>query len=173
MLRVHVHAEPLRLHGDAVLEQDRVRVAPPVVDVVRGLGESAAAVAEHLLEALVLGAHGVVVAEVPLAEEPGRVASVAKDLCDRDLRRGHHRAAAVGVDRAGPHAVAARHERGPRGGAHRAHVEALHGGALRGEGVEARRVQDRVPVGAEIAVALVVREDHEDVRVRVRRALRA
>ena len=162
-VEVDVRAVAGRLLAVSVAKQHRVRVPALAAGRVGGLADAAAAVNQALLEALVHRAHRVGVAQVPLAEDAGGVAGVPELLGDGDLLRLHHRPADVGVDGAGAVVVAARHQRGARRRADRADVEALDLSALRRQGVEVRRPEDRVAGEAEVAVALVVGHDEHDV----------
>jgi hypothetical protein len=125
--------------------------------------------AEGPVEALVARTGAGADPEMPLADVGGRVAARLERLCERDLSGGQ---SALGVREEDPpvpgHAaarrVATRQERGPaRRTDLRAGVEVREAHALGGHPVEVRRADRRAAVAAEVAVALVVGQDDDDV----------
>jgi hypothetical protein len=145
------------------VEQDRVEVAAAAGEV-RRLAQAASLEDERLAEALVHRAHGVVVAQVPLAEDAGPVAPLAEHLRKGYLVGVHHRAAEERVDDAGTIVVPAGHEAGPGGGADGGDVELGEANPFPGQAVEVGRLQDGVAVAGEIPVALVVGDDDDYIR---------
>ncbi len=128
------------------------------------LGQAAAAQHQRLLKALIAGAHRVVVAQVPLAENAGLISGFREHLGSGHLARIHHRAAEECVDDASAVVVAARHEARPRGRAHRANLELRELHAFAGDAVHGRGVEVRIAVQGEVAIALIVGNDEYDVR---------
>ena len=78
----------------------------------------------------------------------------------------------IRVDHAGAIVVPAGQQAGARRRADRRNVEVLEPDALPGELVEVRRLDLGVAVHAEVAVALVVGDDHHDVGASVGRRVR-
>ncbi len=101
---------------------------------------------------------------MPLTEDTCGVAGPAEDFGQRDFFRVHHRPADVGVD--GPRAivVSARHQARPGRRADGMHVEVGHRPAATRHRVNVRRSDDRIAGDAQIAVALIVGDDQNDVR---------
>ena len=163
-LELDVGAVALRRDKGAVSEHDRVGVAPLVLDGLRRLGESAAAMHQGLVEPLIDRPHRIRVAEVPLAEDASDVPRVAQDLREGDLLRLHLGTADVGVERPGPLGVSPGQERCAGRRAHRADVEARKPRAPGGHAVEVGGAEDGIPGESEVAVALIVGHDHHDVR---------
>ena len=88
---------------------------------------------QNFIEALLLWAEGVVVAEVPLAENARRVSSILEHLCDGDFLGFHHGTSLGGIDAAGALIVATRHEACAGGGADRGNVEIRELGTFSGK----------------------------------------
>ena len=169
LVDVDVGAPALEGFEHAVPQQDRIGVSAFATFGVRGLGDAAATVDDRPIKSLVARSHRRAVAQVPLAEDPGRVSRRTESLGDRDLLRAQHRAPDPGVERGGALGVPSSQERRPRGRAHRMHVEGLERCALRGESVDPRRLENRMPLHPEISEPLVVGHDDHDVRAHVRR----
>ena len=131
---------------------------------VRGLAHPAAVVPQHFFEALVHRPHGVIVAEMPLAEEAGAVAPVTQYLRQGHFLGIHHRPAEVRVD--GPRAVvvASGHQARARRRADRAGVEPFHLRPFRVEPIQVGCAQMAIPVRAEVTPALVIGQDDHDIR---------
>ena len=147
--------------GDVVVFKDGIEVA--VAGRSGGLADSAAFVDERFLKALVARAHGVVVAEVPFAEDAGAVAGVAKDFRDGDFVGVHGEGSAGDFGDAGAVVVAAGHEAGAGGRAEGFDDELANLDAGLRQGVEVGRAEDGVAVRAYVAVALVVGDHEQDV----------
>ena len=147
------------LLGLAVAEVDVVEVV--VTPVVGPLTDAAPAVAEDVVETLVLRAVRVVIAQVPFAEHAGAVAGRLEHLGHRDFVGAHQRAAHDRVPHAGASGVAARHQRTTAGRAGGVDVEVGEPNALAVELVHVGRLDHRVSVSGQVAVALVV-GNHQD-----------
>ena len=162
-----VRAIALGLLERAIVEQGRIEVA-----VVRGvptgtgvgLADPAAAVDVHLVEAAAVGPILGFVSQVPLAEDAGRVAARPKHLGDRRCRQ---RQSLPLVDRVSDTVcklMPSGHQGGSGGRAGGAYEKVGEPQALRLETVEVRRLEHRVAMRREVAVALVVGEHQHDVR---------
>ena len=124
------------------------------------------------VEAALVGVIRVGVAEVPLAHQPGLVAGAPQAVGDRRLFQSHAALHVAGGDVllvAEALLVAAGHEASPGGGADAGgHVEGLEDRAFGRDGVdvgrEPRHVRRRLWLEAEVRVARVVGEEHDDVR---------
>ena len=163
----HVGAKTLGGDDAAVVKITAVEVG--VVPEIGRLADPAAAVIVDLGETAVLRAVGVVVAEVPLAEQAGGVAVGFEQLADGDLVFAQHGAAVDGV----PHAGAVGPVTGEQGGARRrargSNVIVLELRRLGGEAVDVRGFDDGIARETEVAVALVVGDDEDDVGLPRRR----
>ena len=136
-----------------VVLQDRVEVLPPVAG-----GE-----AVEFVEAAGHGMVGILGAVVPFAEGRRDVAGGVEGVGDRLF---------VKVQPLGPRAhamdsaarmVAAGEEFGPGGRAERADEEAIEARTVACQAVQVGRGQVRVAVDADVAPALVVGQDHQDI----------
>ena len=163
-VEIDVGAVPRGLHLLAVVEQDGVRVPILVLARFGRLSQSAPAMHERLLEPLIDRTHRIAVAQMPLAEHAGGVACPGQQLGERGLIRVHHRATDVGVDTARAVVVATGHQAGPRGRTHGTDVEGRHGRTALGHRVDIGRLDGLVPGGPEIADALIVGHDQDDIR---------
>ncbi len=160
--------------GVVLLEIDShpLAVAPQVIGELP-VGMALVAGPEGVLEALPSGlAVGAGLTESPLADEGRAVAGVAKHFRDRHFLRPQRRVAfgerAVSPDPpvAGVHPG---HEGGPRRRTHRAAGIVLREPhAFARETIERGRLELGLPVGAQIAIAQIVRLDQQDVRRRLR-----
>ena len=136
----------------------KVRVIPEI----GSLPHAATAVAVDFGEAAVFGAVGIVVAEVPLAEHAGGVVG-GKMLADGDFVFADHRATLNGVPDAGAVGPVTGKQRGAGGRASRRDVVVGEDSGLVVEFIEMGRFDDRIAVAGEVAVALVVGDDKNDV----------
>ena len=128
------------------------------------LPDAARAVDEHLGEAASAGPILRFIAEVPLAEDARGVAGGLEHLRER---RGLQREPLALEDRVSDavlELVAAGEERAARGRARGADVEVREAHALGVETVHVRGLEHGVAVGGDVAVALVVGEEEDDVR---------
>ena len=135
------------------------------------VGVALAVVAEEVVEAVLQrAAGGVEHAHAPFAHAGGGVAVILKDLGHRD-GAGRQRELALGLDLAiGAHravaAVLADHERGAARGADGGAAIALgEARAFLGHAVEVRRLDEFLPVAADVALGEVVAQDEDDVRL--------
>ena len=149
--------------GDLVVPHERhhplARLRRDPLHVV-GVGDPEVAV-----EALAGGQKLGLVAQVPLADAGGGVAKGLEPLGDRHLGRVEPLGAGGEVDarRADPRAVAAGEQLRPRHRADRGRVETRELPSLGRHPLEVRRLLPRGAKGADVAVAEVVNEDHDDV----------
>ena len=157
----NIGAESLGGGGLAVVEIGAVEIG--VVPIVRRLADAAAAVAQDLLEAAVFRAIGVIVAKVPLAEHASVVAGIAENRSQRDFVGAQHGTAHDGVPDARAIGPMSGQKRGSRRGAGGGDVVIGEADALSVQRVEIRRLQDRVSVAGEVAVALIVGDDQDDI----------
>ena len=109
---------------------------------------------------------GRAVTEVPLAKVPGAVASTGERVGEGPLVGAQQRPTADGVPNAGAIAVVAGEKAGAGGGAGGADVVVGEAHGLLVEAIEAGRADCIVAVAAQVAVALVVGEDEDDVGAR-------
>ena len=153
------HRAQLRVH---VREPGRVGV---------GVGiEVIEAAILHLVVALRIRQRVVGLAEMPFAGEEGLVAAGLEHRSQRPLRR--RKTAALALEGHGRHAAAVRDAAGlhrrAAGRAARLRIEREERHALGRETVDVRRrhaAADAAAVGTEVAVAGVIRNDHDDVRL--------
>jgi hypothetical protein len=101
---------------------------------------------------------------MPFAEDAGGVARALEHLRQRGGLGREAFAFQDGVGDAVLKFMAAGEQRGACGGAGGTHTEVLKAHALGVEAVEVRRFENGIAVGGEIAVALVVGEQEDDVR---------
>ena len=119
---------------------------------------------QRLLEAAILRAVRVIVAEVPLTKNTGAVAVFAEQVGHRWEVGPQERAAAADVDRAVARRVESGHERAARRRAHRRGVVVREAQALRVQLVEDRCVEHRVAVRGEFGIPLIIRHHHDHIR---------
>ena len=148
------------------MEEDGIGVTPLVLDRLGGLGEAAAEMDQRLVEALIDRSHRIAVAQVPFAENTGRVPCRPQKLGDRDLCRIHHRPALKRVEHARAVVVAPGHQACTRRGTDRADVKVGHPGTACRHGVDVGRLEHRIAHAAQITVPLIVRHDQHDVGAR-------
>ena len=153
--------------GDNLSIVEVAAIEVGVIPDVGGLADTTATVAVNFGEATVFGTVRKDVAEVPLSEHPGGIAVVFEHLSDGHLIGAQHGAAHDGVPDAGAVGpVAGQHRRaGRRAGG--GHVEVVKGGALLDQRIQMRCFHYGVAVKADVAVALIVGEDDDDVRQRI------
>ena len=135
--------------------------------------DAPAKVVDRLLEAALMRQVREAVAEMPLAEHRGAVAIRGKDL-------GHRRDAVPEerpprADRRGTvvQRIFARHELTACRRAHRRDVEVGQPDALIVEPVEVRRLEHRIAMARQVAIAVVVGQQDDDVRAPGRLRLRS
>ena len=102
-------------------------------------------------------------AEVPLAEEAGDITGIAQDAGQQRQADVRHSPAVAGVGDAGVAFLHPGHERGAGGRAARADAEVGHAHRFGVKPVHVRRFQNGMTVRADVAVALVVGEEEDDV----------
>ncbi len=148
------------------MQDDRVEIAVArgvAAAAGVGLADAAGAVDEHLVETAAAGLAGVLVAQVPLAEDAGGVAGAFEGLGQGEGLQAHPLAFVDGVGDAGAELVPAGHDGAAGRRAGRADVEVLETEGLVVEAVQIRRADHGIAVTAEVTVALVVGEDQDDV----------
>src|SRR5262245_7982290 len=161
---IDVGAIAFGLLGLAVAKENRVGVFVFRAGRITGLADAAATMNQGHVKALIDGPHRVPVAEVPVAKNAGVVAGGRELFGERYFGRIHHGASSKSVDGAGAVVVAAGHQTGPRRRADGTDVEARQDRAFFGHRVDVRRADDRIAMNAEIAIALIVGHDEDDVR---------
>ena len=161
LVEPHVRTVSRVLHGRAVVEIGVVEVV--VSPEIGGLSHAAALVGHHVPESAVLGPVGVVVAEVPFAEHGGAVSGRAEDVRHGRLRFTQDGPPPAGRPGAVAHGPAARHQGAARRRAQGRHVEVDKADRVIVKGVDTRCFQPRVPGAFQVAVALVVRDDQDDI----------
>ena len=152
-------------------ERGEIRVARRVAaraGVV--LADAAAAVDEDLVEAASLRLILVLVAEVPFAKHACGVTDGLQHLRQRDGVERHALAFQDGVGHAVLEFVPAGEQRTARGRAGGADVEVREPHAFAVQPVEVRRLEHRIAMRRDVAVALIVGEDENDVRAFARKA---
>ena len=159
-----VGAIPRVLLASAVVHVRVVEVI--VVPEVRSGRDVRGRKEDRLVETAVLGPEGIDIAQVPLAELSRAVAGRREDVRHRRKAGAQERPPARDVHRPVAQRVAARHDLPARRRAHGGDVEVGEPDALSMEAIEHRRPKHGVAVAGEITVALVVRQDDDDVRPR-------
>ena len=162
-----VGAVPLGLHELAVMQQSRavIRILRHVTTATRiALADPTGAMDVHLVEAaparLILG----LVAKVPLAEDTGPITRLLQLLGQRHRAEGHALALQNRVGDSVLEFVAPSQQGAARRRTSRRDLEVGEADALAAKLVQIRGLEDRVPMRAEIAVTLIVRQDEDDVR---------
>ena len=145
----------------AIVEVGAIEVR--VIPEVGSLAYAAAAVTVDFFKAAVFWPVGVVVTEVPFSEHGGGVVFFEM-LADGDLVFADHGAALDGVPDAGAICPVAGEEGGAGGGAGGGDVVVGEDGGLGVEFVDVWGLDDGVAVAGEVAVALVIGDDEDDVR---------
>ena len=107
------------------------------------------------------------VSEMPLAYDAGSVALLLEQLGKRNFARMQPRVRVRKKDAAPkthPHRMAPREQRRPRRSAdRRGDVEICEARPFTGHAVEVRRTKLRRPIDADVAIALIVGKDDDDV----------
>ncbi len=137
-----------------------VIVAP--VDVAGGR-DGAVPVDDRFLESAVLRPVRVVVAQVPLAEDARPIAVVGEDVCHRRCAAGEEVHAVVGALDGDGAAVPARQQRRASRRALWRDVEIRQPDTFAVELVEIRRLDPPVAVACQVAVALIIGHDEDDI----------
>src|SRR5262249_54213613 len=127
------------------------------------LPDAAGAVDEHLVEAALVRPVVGLVAEVPLAEDAGRVTGRLQHLGHGRRLERQPLALVDRVRNAVLELVPAGQQGRSRRGAGRADMEVGEAHALVVQAVEVRRPEDRVTVARQVAVTLVVGQKEDDV----------
>ena len=153
VVRQVVDDKALAAHQFPVVLQFRAEVVAPV----------ARAEAVVLVESAGVGMVRPLEAVVPLAEGGGGVAGGLERFGNRGFVQVEAFAARRGAVDAAADVVPAGQEFGPRGRTDRADEEAVQACPAAGQRVETRRGKVRVAVDAQVAPALVVGDDEEDV----------
>ncbi len=160
----HVGCVALELSVDAVVQVDVVEVV--VVKIPGGRRDARRLIPDGFLKPAVLRTVGVVVAQVPLAEQSGAVAGLGENLGHRWKVAAQIRAAAADVHRAVAQRIDPGHQLTARRRAHRGCVEIREANALRVQPIHVRGLEHGVAVHGEIPVALIVNHHDHDVRFR-------
>ena len=151
--------------------QDRIEVAGSTGRIGR-LTDAASFDHQRLLEALVDRPQGRTVAKMPFAEDASPVPGRSQHLGQRHLIRVHHCPAQIRVDHARAVVVPASEQAGTRRRADGRNIEILDPDTFTCESIDIRRLDLGVTVNAQVAIALVVGDDQENVgAARVLRSL--
>ena len=127
--------------------------------------DAAAAVNERLVEATSIRAIFGFVAQMPLAEDAGRVAYRLEHLRQRRRRERHAFSLENRMRDSALELVPAGHQRRARRGASRADMKVGEAHALGVEPIKIRCLQNRVPMSGNVAIALIVGNQKHDVRL--------
>ena len=119
---------------------------------------------QHFLKAAVLRAIRKIIAQVPLAEHGGAIAAIAHNLANGYLIIAQHRASHDGVQHASAIGPMPSDQSRPSRRTRRRHMVISKPHTLRMQLVEMRRLEHRIPVTRQVAVALVIRDDENDIR---------
>ena len=167
LLEEFVGAVALGLHELAVVQQGRaiIGILRDIAAAARvALADAAGAMDVHLVETALVRLVFGFVAEVPLAEDTCPVTGLLQLLGKRHRSEGHALAFEDRVRDAVLELVTAGQQGAARRRARRRDLEVGEPDALGAELIEVRRLEDRIPVGAQVAIALVVGQDEDDVR---------
>lgn len=163
----NVGAVALGFFPDAIAAEDGIEIgggdAGEGFRRIAGLEDAAAIEDKAFVETLIDRAQGIVVAQVPFAEDAGAVAGGPEHFGQGAFCGAHHAAAIGGIDDASTVCVAAGKEAGAGGAANGRDMEARELGTALGEGIEMRRGNFGVAVEGKVAVALVVGHDQDDI----------
>ena len=118
---------------------------------------------QDFLEPAVLRAVGIAVTHVPFAEEAGRIAGISKIIGQHRNVFPNHRSPGIDRRAAVLHGVHPGHQLPSRRRAHRRDMEIGEADALRVQFVHVRCFEKRMPVGSDVSIPLVVRQDDDDV----------
>ena len=102
---------------------------------------------------------------MPFAEDAGPVAGLLKLFGQRRRPKGQALALQDGMRHAILELMPSREQRAPRRCARWRDLKIDEPDALRAKLVDVRRLEDRITMGAQVAISLVVGEDEEDVRL--------
>src|SRR5207302_1028813 len=162
----HVCAVAFGLVELAVVQDGRVEVGVAgrvAATAGESLTDTAGAVDEHLLEAAFVGPVVGLVAQVPFAEDAGRVARRSEYLSKGSGAERQAFTFEDGVGDAIAEFMTAGHQRRARGRAGWADVEVGEANTLTVKPVEVGCLQNRVAVTGQVAITLVIREQEDNV----------
>ena len=154
------------LHELTVMEDRRavIGVTRNVAAAARiALADAAGAMDEDFVEATLIRLIFGFVAEVPLAKDAGAITGLLELLGQRGGAQGHPLTFQDGVGDAVLELVTTGEQGAARRGAGRRDLEIGETDALRPELIQVRGLEDRVPVGADVAVTLVIGQDEQDI----------
>ena len=160
-----VGAEAFGRNDFPVVEVGAIEVR--VIPEVGGLADATSAMAVDFFKAAVFGTVGKVVAEVPFPEHAGGVI-FGEMLAEGDFVFANHGAAHDGVPDSGAVGPVAGEKGSTGGGAGGGDVVVGEDGGLGVELVEVRGFDDGIAVAGEVAVALVIGDDDDDVGTSLR-----
>ena len=115
------------------------------------------------IETRVGGAHGVIIPEMPFAEQARAVAVLLKYFGHRERITEERVAPFVGGPRSVVDGIPSGHDRAPSGGANGAHVKVGEPHHILVESIEMGRLNPRVTVGTEVTNSLIIGENEDDV----------
>ncbi len=118
---------------------------------------------QRFLETAILGAVRIAVAQMPFSEVPGSVVRTGEKVGHgRDIG-SHHRAALANGRAAVTHRVPSGHQLAARGRTHGRHVEVRKPHTFGMQPVHVRCLDHRIAVRRDVAVALIIGNDEDDV----------
>ena len=162
IIKKDISAKALRRHGFAVVKIGTIKVG--VIPEIRRLAHAAATVSKHLLKAAILRAIRIVVAQVPFTEHTGMITAIAKNFADGHLIMAQHGTTHDRMPYAGAISPAAGDQCRPRRRTGRSHVVIREPHTVRMQLIQMRRLQDRVAMTRQIAIALVIGNHQHHVR---------
>ena len=121
---------------------------------------------QRFLEAAILGAMRIAVAQMPFAKVPRGVSRIGEVVGHGRDVGAHHRAALANGGRAVSHRIHPGHQLAARGRAHGRHVKVGEPHAFGVQPVDVRRFDHWVAVGRKVAIALVIGQDQDHVGLR-------
>ncbi len=154
-----LHELAVMQDGRAVIGISRDVAAASRITLANATGAMDEDFVEAALVRLILG----FVAEVPLAKDASAITGLLQLLGQCGRAQGHSFALQDGVRDAILEFMPSGQQRAARRGAGRRDLEIGETDALAAESVQIRGPEDRVAMGAHVAVSLVVRQDEKDV----------
>lgn len=131
--------------------------------MIRCLSDPSTFVPHHILETFVLRTAGGIIPEVPFAHHPCSVARLRKVLSNGDFVVVQIAPPAGCPVSTGAGRVPAGHQGCPGGCTKRADMEIGQSNGLGMEFIEVGRLNDRVAVAGEIAIALIISHKDDDI----------
>ena len=130
------------------------------------LPDTAGAMNKNFVEAAPVRLIRGLIAKVPFAKDAGSVAGLLQLLGQGGRPKGQPFALKDGVRDAVLELMPAREQRATRRGASRRDLEVNKPHTLCAKAIEVRRLEDRVTMGGNIPIALVIGQNEQDIRLR-------